>query len=84
MNKPETIETLRARIAYEKARTGYPQGFPALPEIPAQRYVSPEFYQLELTRLWQKTWLYAAHKDQFPEVGSRWRAGHADHRGAHR
>ena len=70
MDEPETIETLRARIAYEKARTGYPQGFPALPEIPAQRYVSPEFYQLELTRLWQKTWLYAAHKDQFPQVGS--------------
>lgn len=70
MKQPETIETLRARIAYEKARTGYPEGFPALPEIPAQRYVSPRFYQLELTRLWQKTWLYAAHKDQFPEVGS--------------
>ncbi len=43
MTDAEAIETLRARIAYEKARTGYPEGFPALPDIPAQRYVSPEF-----------------------------------------
>lgn len=70
MTDAETIETLRARIAYEKARTGYPEGFPVLPDIPAQRYVSPEFYKLELEHLWQKSWLYAAHKDQFPQVGS--------------
>lgn len=70
MKNVETIDTLRGRIAYEKARDGYPEGFPAIPDLPAQRYVSPEFYQLELEHLWQKTWLYAAHKDQFPEVGS--------------
>ena len=70
MKNIETIDTLRGRIAYEKGRTGYPEGFPAIPDLPAQRYVSPEFYQLELDHLWQKSWLYAAHKDQFPEIGS--------------
>ena len=70
MKNVESIDTLRGRIAYEKAREGYPEGFPAIPDLPAQRYVSQEFYKLELEHLWPKTWLYAAHKDQFPQVGS--------------
>lgn len=70
MNQPETIDSLRACIAYEKSRKGYPEGFPPLPDLPAERYVSPQFYQLELNYLWQRSWLYAGHKDQFPETGS--------------
>lgn len=66
----ESIAALRERIAYEKARKGYPEGFPQLPDIPARRYVSEEFYRLELDHLWQKSWLYAGHRDQFPQVGS--------------
>lgn len=66
----ETIEELKDRVDYEKARQGYPEGFPQLPDLPAERYISPEFYQLELKYLWQRSWLYAGHKDQFPQVGS--------------
>jgi phenylpropionate dioxygenase-like ring-hydroxylating dioxygenase large terminal subunit len=66
----ETIEQLRAKIRYEQDRTGYPEGFPTLPDIPAARYTSPAFYELELARLWPKSWLYAGHRDQFPTVGS--------------
>jgi phenylpropionate dioxygenase-like ring-hydroxylating dioxygenase large terminal subunit len=66
----ESIETLRSRIAYERARDAYPEGFPALPDLPAGRYVSSEFYELERRYLWQRSWLYAGHKDQFPEIGS--------------
>ncbi len=70
MERPETIEELREKIRYEQTRAGYPEGFPKLPDIPAARYTSPEFYELELKRLWQKSWLYAGHRDQFPTVGS--------------
>ncbi|AOF98331.1 hypothetical protein [Sphingobium sp. RAC03] len=48
----ETIEGLQQRVDYEKGRKGYPEGFPPLPDIPAERYISPEFYQLELKYLW--------------------------------
>lgn len=66
----ETIERLQHRVQYEKERTGYPEGFPLLPDIPAGRYVSEAFYQLELKHLWQKSWLYAGHVSEFPQVGS--------------
>ena len=66
----ESIEQLQQRIDYEMGRTAYPENFPALPELPAERYVSPEFYDLERKYMWTRTWLYAAHKDQFLEVGS--------------
>lgn len=66
----ETTENLKQRVAYEKGRDGYPDGFPQIPDLPAERYISPEFYDLEVDHLWRKTWLYAGHKDQFPEVGS--------------
>jgi phenylpropionate dioxygenase-like ring-hydroxylating dioxygenase large terminal subunit len=66
----ETTENLKRRIAWEKARTGYPDGFPQIPDLSAERYISPEFYELEVKHLWRNTWLYAGHKDQLPETGS--------------
>ncbi|MBI1179843.1 MAG: Rieske 2Fe-2S domain-containing protein [Alphaproteobacteria bacterium] len=66
----ETTENLKRRVAYEKARPGYPDGFPHIPDLSAERYISPEFYELEIERLWTNTWLYAGHKDQLPETGS--------------
>jgi phenylpropionate dioxygenase-like ring-hydroxylating dioxygenase large terminal subunit len=66
----ESIEQLRRKIDYELGRQGYPENFPPLPELPAERYVSQEFYDLERKYLWTKSWLYAGHKDQFPQVGS--------------
>jgi phenylpropionate dioxygenase-like ring-hydroxylating dioxygenase large terminal subunit len=66
----ESIEQLQQRIDYELARQNYPENFPPLPDLPAERYVSQEFYDLERKYLWTRSWLYAAHKDQFPQVGS--------------
>jgi phenylpropionate dioxygenase-like ring-hydroxylating dioxygenase large terminal subunit len=66
----ESIDDIRRKIAYELERPGYPEGFPQLPDLPAERYVSREFYDLENKYLWPRCWLYAGHKDQFPEVGS--------------
>lgn len=46
------------------------EGFPALPDVPAGRYVDPEFYELEQKQFWNKTWVLAGHTDELPEKGS--------------
>ena len=66
---PEYIQTLRKLMEFEAARTEPPAGFPALPDIPAGRYVDPRFHQLEQEQVWRKSWLLAAHIDEIPEPG---------------
>lgn len=56
--------------AYESARGGPPEGFPQFPDLPGRRYTDPAFFDLEMQHLWRKTWLYAVHADEVPEVGS--------------
>jgi phenylpropionate dioxygenase-like ring-hydroxylating dioxygenase large terminal subunit len=67
--KQRDIARLRALMAYEASRTEPPTGFPRLPPIPGARYFSAQFYQLEQERIWQRTWLLAAHMDEIPEPG---------------
>src|SRR5512145_2457930 len=66
---PEEIRTLRRLMEYEAARKAPPEGFPALPDIPAGRYTDPRFFELERQHLWRKSWLFAAHLDEVPEPG---------------
>lgn len=66
---PEYIQTLRQLMEFEAARTEPPAGFPALPDIPAGRYVDSRFHQLEQDYVWRKSWLLAAHIDEIPEPG---------------
>ena len=58
------------RMSFESERSAPPEGFPSLPDIPGSRYVDPEFLALENTRMWQRAWLYAGHKDQIAKPGS--------------
>ncbi len=67
---PDTVAALCAGVAYERQRKSPPAGFPTLPDLPAGRYVDPEFLALEDRALWQRCWLYAAHSDQLPRPGS--------------
>ena len=69
MMTPEYIQTLRRLMEFEASRTEPPAGFPALPDIPAGRYVDPRFHQLERDHVWRKSWLLAAHIDEIPEPG---------------
>jgi choline monooxygenase len=59
-----------ARMAWERDRKGPPEGFPALPKIPAARYVDSDFLDLEKREMWSKAWLYAGHVDQIPDPGN--------------
>ena len=64
------IDRVKDQMKFEAARTAPPQGFPKLPDIPAGRYVDPEFLSLEMEGMWKRSWLYCAHDDQLPEPGS--------------
>jgi phenylpropionate dioxygenase-like ring-hydroxylating dioxygenase large terminal subunit len=57
-------------MVYEAARTAPPEGFPRFPDIPAGRYVDPEFLRLEQENLWKRSWLFAGHDGQLPDPGS--------------
>ncbi|MCE0506167.1 aromatic ring-hydroxylating dioxygenase subunit alpha [Roseivivax sp. GX 12232] len=67
---PREVQSIKDQQAYESKRGGPPEGFPQLPDIPGGRYVDPEFNRLEIARMWHKTWVYAIHADEVPEVGS--------------
>ena len=42
-----TTQRIKDSMAFEAARTKPPTGFPRLPDIPAARYVDPQFLELE-------------------------------------
>ncbi|MFK8031841.1 MAG: aromatic ring-hydroxylating dioxygenase subunit alpha [Gammaproteobacteria bacterium] len=65
-----TIERILSGMKFEAERESPPENFPRMPDIPGGRYVDPAFNTLEHKHLWHKAWLYAAHIDEFPKVGS--------------
>lgn len=69
MDDPQSITNLEKRMAWEQARETVPGDFPALPPLPAGRYTSDLFFELEQKFLWSKVWLYAAHDSQLPDPG---------------
>lgn len=70
MMSQNEIRQLRALMEYEASRTAPPVEFPTLPDLPGGRYTDPRFYELEVQHLWRKSWLLAAHLDEFPSTGS--------------
>ncbi len=63
------VEKHKAGMRYEFERTAPPDGFPALPRIPAGRYTDPAFLDLEFRYMWKRAWLYACHVDEIPKPG---------------
>jgi phenylpropionate dioxygenase-like ring-hydroxylating dioxygenase large terminal subunit len=63
------IEEILDRGRRERERTGYPEGFPVLPPVPARRYCDAEFAALELDRVFRDSWLFVAHADELPDPG---------------
>lgn len=74
MFSEEEVATIRALMDWEEERNAPPQGFPALPDMPAARYTSAEYYALEQEHVFRKSWLFAGHLDEIPEPGCymRW------------
>lgn len=68
--KEALVEQLKQEIRYEFSREGPPEGFPQFPDIPAGRYRSREFFDLEMKHFWPTVWLYATREEELPEPGS--------------
>ncbi|MYK26539.1 MAG: hypothetical protein F4052_06275 [Dehalococcoidia bacterium] len=68
--KEALVEQLKQEIRYEFSREGPPEGFPKFPDIPAGRYRSQEFFDLEMKHFWPTVWLYATREEELPEPGS--------------
>ena len=70
----EDVAELKAMMEWEGRRTAPPEGFPPLPDMPAERYTSPEYFALEQEHIFRKSWLFAGHLDEVPEPGCymRW------------
>jgi phenylpropionate dioxygenase-like ring-hydroxylating dioxygenase large terminal subunit len=68
------IAQLKALMEWEAGRRAPPEGFPRLPDLPAARYTSPEYFALEMAHVFRKSWLFAGHIDEIPEPGCymRW------------
>ncbi|WP_056376072.1 aromatic ring-hydroxylating oxygenase subunit alpha [Sphingopyxis sp. Root214] len=63
------MDRIKQEILWEIEREGLPDGFPQLPDIPAGRYTSQIFYDLEQQHMWPKVWLYAGRAEQLPRPG---------------
>ena len=68
--RPAEASYAYEKVAFEKNRDAYPDGLPALPEIPGGRYFDQAFYDLEMEHLWRKTWVVSGHVSQLPQEGS--------------
>ncbi len=40
-------------------------------QVDYKRYYDPEYFKLELDKLWRKTWLFACREEDIPKVGDR-------------
>src|SRR3546814_12141149 len=49
----------------------HPDDFPKLPEIPAGRYSSEDFFRLEQEHVWKRTWLVAGIAGALPRSEER-------------
>jgi phenylpropionate dioxygenase-like ring-hydroxylating dioxygenase large terminal subunit len=66
----ETVSTIHRTMDYEAARDAYPEGYPALPDLPTSRYKDRDFEKSEMKLLWKKTWLLAGLDSDLPETGA--------------
>jgi phenylpropionate dioxygenase-like ring-hydroxylating dioxygenase large terminal subunit len=68
------VERIKALMEWEAGRKAPPKGFPKLPDMPAARYTSSEYFALEQVHIFGKSWLFAGHLDEIPEPGCymRW------------
>jgi phenylpropionate dioxygenase-like ring-hydroxylating dioxygenase large terminal subunit len=70
MSIREDDGTIFERLRREERRTDYPTDLPAIPPLPAQRYSDPDFYALELERVFLRTWIPAGHTSELPVPGA--------------
>lgn len=63
------IDRIKADMQYEFGRTAPPTGFPKFHDIPVARHTSDEFWQLEQSHVFTKSWVMAGRVEDIPEPG---------------
>ena len=59
-------------VAEDVAQVGFyeeSKRFLGSEDLPKERYYSPEFYRLEVERMWTRVWLMACREDELAETG---------------
>ena len=54
---PDKIKEIRKNIEFEYKRNSYPDGFPQIPDLSGKRYTDEEFFELEFSNIFLKSWL---------------------------
>ena len=63
------IQEIWDNIDYERTRNSPPEDFPKLPEIPGKRYTDINLYNLEMEKIFYKSWLMVFREDEIPNPG---------------
>ena len=63
------VQEIWDKIDYERARNSPPEDFPKLPEIPGKRYTDLNLYNLEMEKIFYKSWLMVFREDEIPNPG---------------
>jgi phenylpropionate dioxygenase-like ring-hydroxylating dioxygenase large terminal subunit len=63
------IERIKRDMQAQFDRKGNPDGFPAFHDVPIDRYVSDEFWELEQKHLWTKVWVMAGREEDVANPG---------------
>jgi choline monooxygenase len=58
-----------AELRQDRDRSGTPEGFAPLPEIPGGRYTRQDFFDLEVRHVFRRSWALAAHVDELDGRG---------------
>ena len=56
-------------MEYERTRNSPPKDFPKLPEIPGKRYTDQNLFDLEMEKIFFKSWLMVFREDEIPNPG---------------
>ena len=63
------IQEIRNQMEYERTRNFPPEDFPKLPEIPGKRYTDQNLFDLEMEKIFLKSWLMVFREDEIPNTG---------------
>ena len=63
------IQEIRDQMEYERTRNSPPKDFPKLPEIPGKRYTDKNLFDLEMEKIFFKSWLMVFREDEIPNPG---------------
>ena len=63
------IREIKNQMEYERTRNSPPKDFPKLPEIPGKRYTDQNLFDLEMEKIFLKSWLMVFREDEIPNTG---------------